>query len=68
MLASTYRSAETSRGKATALIPQYLNGKQDNIEDDIDKIKAVTIEKCNEVIGRLFDHEQFNWAVMNPKV
>lgn len=65
-LASVYRDTETSAGKAKALIAQYLNGKEDSLEDEIADIKAVTIEDCNRVVKTLLD-QQFNWTIMNPK-
>jgi predicted Zn-dependent peptidase len=65
-LAAVLRRTETSEGKAMYLVKKLLVTRGGSVEDVLDRIRAVTIKGCNDLIPRLLD-VQYNWAMMVPK-
>lgn len=65
-LASIFRTLETSEGKAMFMSRKLLFYGEGQIEDAVNKVKKITLKKCNEMVEK-FIKTQYNWAVMNPK-
>ena len=64
-LAEVMRQTETSYGKASFVLCNYLEGYENDIDYLINRIKKVKRDTCNSLAERLLTER--NWAVMLPK-
>jgi len=66
LIASLLRRTETSTGRAMFFTQKYLDGKEMNLNEIIEKTRGIKKETCNEVISSILE-VPFNWAIMIPK-
>jgi len=66
LISTILRSTETSMGKASYIFRKHLFGKSSEVSEDVEKIRNIKIETCNQLVQKLFSVEPV-WALLKPK-